>query len=83
MFMLYMYSTESCIMLAVRLPADIETRLAALAKETGRTKTFYAREAILRYLEDMEDRYIAQRRLEKPGRRVSMKEAEAFLGLAD
>ena len=33
-------------MLALRLSADIEARLDALAKATGRTKSFYAREAI-------------------------------------
>jgi RHH-type rel operon transcriptional repressor/antitoxin RelB len=70
-------------MLAVRLPADIDDRLAALAKRTGRTKTFYAREAILRFLEDMEDAYVAVERLEKPGRRLTMEEAEERLGVDD
>ncbi len=37
-------------MLAIRLDPKIEKRLEALAKRTGRTKTFYAREAILNYL---------------------------------
>ena len=37
-------------MLALRLPEDIETRLDKLAKATGRTKSFYAREAILEHL---------------------------------
>jgi RHH-type transcriptional regulator, rel operon repressor / antitoxin RelB len=50
---------EDLIMLAIRLPDDIETRLAALADQTGRTKTFYAREAILTHLEDLEDYYLA------------------------
>lgn len=50
-------------MLAIRLPADIEARLEALAQATGRTKTFYAREAILEYLDDMEDLYLAEQRL--------------------
>lgn len=50
-------------MLAIRLPAEIESRLEALAKRTGRTKTFYAREAILEKLEDLEDLYDAQREL--------------------
>ncbi len=49
-------------MLAIRLPADIENRLDQLAQRTGRTKTFYAREAILEYLEDMEDLYLAEQR---------------------
>lgn len=50
-------------MLAIRLPAEVENRLDALAKATGRTKTFYAREAILEYLEDLEDLYLAEQRL--------------------
>jgi RHH-type rel operon transcriptional repressor/antitoxin RelB len=51
-------------MLAIRLPEDIEERLEKLAKRTGRTKTFYAREAILEHLEDLEDIYLAEKRLE-------------------
>ncbi|WP_269707366.1 TraY domain-containing protein [Klebsiella pneumoniae] len=39
-------------MLAIRLSDEIESRLDSLAKQTGRTKTFYAREAILAHLED-------------------------------
>jgi RHH-type transcriptional regulator, rel operon repressor / antitoxin RelB len=50
-------------MLAIRLPVNIEKRLARLAKRTGRTKTYYAREAILQHLEDLEDIYIADKRL--------------------
>ena len=40
-------------MLALRLPEDIESRLDKLAKATGRTKSFYAREAILEHLADL------------------------------
>lgn len=50
-------------MLAIRLPEKIEKRLDRLAKRTGRTKTYYAREAILKHLEDLEDIYIADKRL--------------------
>ena len=50
-------------MLAIRLPKEIEARLEALAAATGRTKTFYAREAILEYIEDLEDLYLAEQRL--------------------
>lgn len=39
-------------MLAIRLSDDIESRLDSLAKQTGRTKMFYVREAILAHLED-------------------------------
>jgi RHH-type rel operon transcriptional repressor/antitoxin RelB len=55
---------ERRFMLAIRLPADVERRLDALAKATGRTKTFYAREAILEHLDDLEDLYLAEKRLE-------------------
>jgi RHH-type transcriptional regulator, rel operon repressor / antitoxin RelB len=51
--------------LAIRLPESIERRLERLAKRTGRTKTFYAREAILTHLEDLEDLYQAERSLER------------------
>jgi RHH-type rel operon transcriptional repressor/antitoxin RelB len=66
-------------MLALRLPADIEKRLEALAKKTGRTKTFYAREAILRHLEDLEDYHLARRRLERGGEQVTLDELEREL----
>ena len=51
-------------MLAIRLPETIEKRLDRLAKRTGRTKTYYAREAIWAHLEDLEDTYLAEDRLE-------------------
>ena len=50
-------------MLAIRLPTDIKERLDRLAKATGRTKTFYAREAILEHLDELEDLYLAEQRL--------------------
>jgi RHH-type rel operon transcriptional repressor/antitoxin RelB len=67
-------------MLAVRLPPEIEKRLAALAKKTGRTKSFYAREAILRQIEDIEDYYLASRRLARDGKRVTLEQLEIELG---
>ncbi|MGH9573506.1 MAG: type II toxin-antitoxin system RelB family antitoxin [Candidatus Acidiferrales bacterium] len=52
-------------MLAIRLPVSIEQRLERLARRTGRTKTFYAREAILEHLNDLEDLYLAESVLER------------------
>jgi RHH-type rel operon transcriptional repressor/antitoxin RelB len=46
-------------MLAIRISKEIEERLERLAQKTGRTKTFYAREAILEHIEDLEDYYLA------------------------
>lgn len=63
-------------MLAIRLPEEIEKRLSELAKKTGRTKTFYAREAILEHLDEMEDKYLALQRLETPEKRWSLEELE-------
>lgn len=48
---------------SLRLPADITERLAALAKRTGRSKTYYMIEAIREHLDDLEDLYLAERRL--------------------
>jgi RHH-type rel operon transcriptional repressor/antitoxin RelB len=74
-------------MLAIRLPADIEARLEALAKATGRTKTYYAREAILEHLEDLEDTFLAEKTLEQLRRGEmtthSLDDVERELGLAD
>ena len=52
-------------MLALRLPEEIESRLDKLAKLTGRTKSFYAREAIIEHIADLEDLYLAEKRLVK------------------
>ena len=68
-------------MLAIRLPEEIEARLAALAARTGRTKTFHAKEAILEYIDDMEDKYIAISRLENPGKHWTLDELAQDLDL--
>jgi len=47
-------------MLAIRLPREIEARLEALAKSTGRTKTYYATRASLEKMEELEDYYAAE-----------------------
>jgi RHH-type rel operon transcriptional repressor/antitoxin RelB len=52
-------------MLAIRLPENVEKRLDRLAKRTGRTKTYYAREAVLRHLDELEDIYLAEAALEE------------------
>jgi RHH-type transcriptional regulator, rel operon repressor / antitoxin RelB len=66
-------------MLALRLPAQIEKRLDSLARKTGRSKSFYAREAILRHLEDLEDYHLARRRLARKSARVTLEELERKL----
>lgn len=70
-------------MIAIRISQDIEQRLQKLAQRTGRTKTYYVREAILRFMEDMEDEYLALSRLETPVRRWSLEELEQEIDLAN
>lgn len=45
--------------LSVRLTPEEEARLDALAARTGRSKTFYVREAIHAHLDELEERYWA------------------------
>ena len=74
-------------MLALRLPEDIESRLDKLAKATGRTKSFYAREAILEHLADLEDLYLAEKRITKvrngKSKTYSLSAVEQELGFAN
>ncbi len=74
-------------MLAIRLPKELEDRLADMAKKTGRTKTFYARQAIINQIQDLEDYYLGERRYEEhirsgePG--LSTSELKKAHGLED
>ena len=72
-------------MLAVRLDKDIEERLDRLASRTGRTKTFYAREAIVAHLDDLEDFYLAEERLRhfRDEDAISLADLKVALGLED
>jgi RHH-type rel operon transcriptional repressor/antitoxin RelB len=71
-----MYIKRRIIMLAIRLQPEIEDRLDALARQTGRTKTYYAREAILKHLDDLEDQYLALDRLEHPEKHWTLDDLE-------
>ena len=68
-------------MLAIRISQDIENRLQQLAHRTGRTKTYYAKEAILRFIEDREDEYLALSRIEAPTKRWTLDELENDIDL--
>jgi RHH-type rel operon transcriptional repressor/antitoxin RelB len=72
-------------MLAVRIDTDTEKRLEALAARTGRTKTFYAREAILAHLDDLEDFYLAEERMKdfRSEEAIPLADLKAELGLGD
>jgi RHH-type rel operon transcriptional repressor/antitoxin RelB len=68
-------------MLGIRLEPELENRLTTLAKKTGRTKSYYAREAIRLFLEDREDYLLGLAALEKKGPRVSLADLERELDL--
>ena len=72
-------------MLAVRLDQDTEGRLERLAAKTGRTKTFYARAAIVAHLDDLEDFYLAEERLRdfRSEDAIPLSALKAELGLED
>lgn len=52
-------------MLTVRFPENIERHLDRLARATCRTKSFYMREALLRYLDEVEDTLEAEKTLSR------------------
>ncbi len=70
-------------MIAVRLPPQVEKRLEKLVRKTGRTKTFYVRQAILQHLDDLEDYYLAVQRLEQNLPGIPLEEVERRLALDD
>lgn len=69
-------------MLALRLPPNVETRLCHLSEKTGRTKSFYAKLAILEFLDDYEDYYIAVERLKDKLPAISFNKAIKRLGIS-
>jgi RHH-type rel operon transcriptional repressor/antitoxin RelB len=69
-------------MLGIRLEPELEKRLEKLAKQTGRSKSYYARLAIRQYLEDHEDYLLGIAALEREEPRVSLEELDRELGLA-
>ena len=60
----------------IRLPESIELRLNALAEITGRTKAALAREAILEFIGDLEDFYLAEARSRKNHITISLANVE-------
>lgn len=49
---------------SVKLPWVIEKRLIDLAAQTGRSRTFFVRQAIESQLDELEDIYVSEKRLE-------------------
>ena len=71
--------------LAVRLPQELAAELEQLARETGRSKSYYARQAIIEFLEDRADylRAVAVLERERGSRTSPSKRSKRELGLDD
>jgi RHH-type rel operon transcriptional repressor/antitoxin RelB len=69
-------------MFSIRLKPALKEKLDALAKETGRTKSYHAREAIRQYLEDREDYLKGIATLERREPTITLEELEGRLGSA-
>ncbi|UZJ38782.1 DUF6290 family protein [Prosthecochloris sp. SCSIO W1103] len=74
-------------LIGIRIPKSVKDRLDVLARKTGRTRTFYIRQALLEHLDDLEDRYMAQEVLgrvkEGEEELYSLDDVERDLGLDD
>lgn len=74
-------------MLTIKLPPEIERRLAALAMAAGQTENDYVHDVLVEYLGDIEDNEISERRMKEiragRSRTYTLEEVERGLGLAD
>ncbi len=72
---------------SVSLPDDIAARLEELAHRTGRSESDYILEAVREHIDDLEDLYLAEKRLIelRAGRSqtFTLDEVVKDLGLAD
>ena len=71
--------------LSIRLDEHLEARLERLARLTGRSKSFYVKQAIEDHIEDLEDVYLAQRVAQRVAegreRLIPLEDLERELGM--
>ncbi len=70
-------------MLAVRLDADLEARLAAVVKSSGRSRSNIVREGLRGRVEELEDIALLEEALKTydPAKNISMEQMRRELGL--
>ncbi|MDY0255508.1 MAG: ribbon-helix-helix domain-containing protein [Tenuifilaceae bacterium] len=69
-------------MLSIRLDPKMEERIDNLSKATKRPKSFFVKEALANYLDDIEDYYDAMKRKNSSGRElISLDELKAALSV--
>lgn len=67
--------------MTVRLDPEVDARLGELAEATGRTKSYYVRQAIEQFLEDRADYLLAVAILEKNEPTIGVEELRRELGI--
>jgi len=78
------YHTKGVAMLSVRLSKEMEERINRLAKSTQRPKSFFVKEALNNYLNDMEEYYEVLKRRNDPNRNlITLEELESALNVQD
>jgi RHH-type transcriptional regulator, rel operon repressor / antitoxin RelB len=70
-------------MLTIELPEEIEHKLNVLAKQFGKTQTDCIQEALIEYLNDLEDYMIAEQRVKNldESKTVSLEEMMRRYGM--
>jgi len=59
-------------MMAINLPPEIECKLAAFAMQTGQSESVVVGQAIVDFIEEMEDVLAVQQRLAEGNERISL-----------
>jgi RHH-type transcriptional regulator, rel operon repressor / antitoxin RelB len=67
----------------IEIPAELETQYEYFARQNGKSLDDLVRDALVAYLEDLEDLAVASERLKNPGRRIPWSDVKAELGLDD
>jgi RHH-type rel operon transcriptional repressor/antitoxin RelB len=72
---------------SIRLDDDLDARLERIARLTGRSKSFYVRQALEEQIEDLEDLYLARKVAKRVAdgreRLIPLDELERELGVED
>lgn len=73
------------MLLSFRVTDELGSRLEALTQKTHRSKSFYIKEALVNYMDDLEDIYMVEKRLNdlKKGRDSVLAGEEFWHGVED
>ena len=69
--------------ITIKISTELDKRLTDLAEKTHLSKSYFAREALKLYIEDLEDTYLGLKVLENPGNIYISEEVRTMCGLED